>query len=191
MTEEQKRKISIALSGRKLSEAHKENLRASHSGKTLTLEHRRKLREAHTGVPLSDAHRASLSAARAGVKRPLSKELRTAVSESNRRRTGAAHPRWVPDRSKLARKSQNRTTADVTWSNHVRRRFPKCVLHGSSYGGCSGRLESHHIEPISKNPGLRFVVGNGVTLCRGHHPLKEDDVEKLKPVLTALTVRTN
>lgn len=143
---------------------------------------------------LSEAHKAALSAARKG-RCFLTPETRAAnaarMKAMNDGRTGTNHPRWVSDRTKLARVSQLRTVADVTWSRAVRRRFPKCVFQGGSYGECSGRLESHHIEPIIERPELRFVVENGVTLCRCHHPRDKTKVEQLKPVLKALTERPN
>jgi len=193
MTPEQRQKISDSLKGRKLSEEHKSRLRASHLGRKLSTEHRHKLSAAHRGVPLSEAHRKSISAASRGTTRNVSMETRasaaTRMRTMNLGKIGNGHPRWISDRTTLARVSQQRTKADVTWSSHVRRMFPVCILGDGSYGECSGRLESHHIEPISKCPEQRFDIGNGVTLCRGHHPLKQEDVEKLKPVLRALIER--
>lgn len=34
---------------------------------------------------------------------------------------------------------------------------------------CRGRLDAHHVGPVSRFPELRYDVSNGVTLCRAHH----------------------
>ena len=34
---------------------------------------------------------------------------------------------------------------------------------------CRGRLDAHHVEPVSRAPERRFDVDNGKTLCRAHH----------------------
>jgi hypothetical protein len=136
-------------------------------------------------VPLSSEHREAL---RNAVRKPyeLSPEVRNASAERMRKmslgKVGPQHPRWIVDRTKTARKSQCRDCADVTWSSAVRRRFPKCVMSGRSYGECGGRLESHHIEPIVKSSEKRFDVDNGVTLCRCHHPRKQSEVVALAPL---------
>lgn len=41
-----------------------------------------------------------------------------------------------------------------------------CVLGGKA---CGARLEIHHLELWNAAPKLRYVVSNGVTLCRKHH----------------------
>jgi hypothetical protein len=33
------------------------------------------------------------------------------------------------------------------------------------------RLNAHHIKRWSDFPGLRFVVDNGITLCKDHHDM--------------------
>lgn len=33
------------------------------------------------------------------------------------------------------------------------------------------RLNAHHIKNWAEFPGLRFVVDNGITLCRDHHDM--------------------
>lgn len=54
------------------------------------------------------------------------------------------------------------------WSREVRERdsytcqYPGCGKQGKS-------LDTHHIALRSLRPDLRFVVSNGLTLCRQHH----------------------
>ena len=45
-----------------------------------------------------------------------------------------------------------------------------CVF--SDHGGCSGRVELHHVQKI-RNGGAAFDLDNLVTVCRGHHSLVE------------------
>ena len=53
-----------------------------------------------------------------------------------------------------------------TWRKTVRKRDKGCM-----WPGCKAKkkLQTHHILPWSTNPSLRFVVGNGITLCKKHH----------------------
>lgn len=54
-------------------------------------------------------------------------------------------------------------------------RMPSCV-------GGDRRLNAHHIKKWASNPGLRFVVSNGITLCRTCHERirgLEEDYESL------------
>lgn len=41
------------------------------------------------------------------------------------------------------------------------------------YPGCVSKkgLEAHHIIPWSRSSSLRFVIDNGLTLCKEHHTL--------------------
>ena len=187
MTANEKR--SLALSGRKKSAEHVEKVRLANLGRKFSEEHRRKLSEAHAGKPLSESHKLALSKARKGHCY-LTADTRAKNAERMRMfmkgRVGKLHPRWITDRATTARKSKCRNCADVTWSSAVRRRFTKCVLEGRSYGECGGRLESHHIETIVANPEKRFDVGNGVTLCRCHHPRRQIQVDALAPLFKQL-----
>ena len=180
--------VSVALAGKSKTDSHKENLRQAHLGKKLSTEHRAKLSTSHRGTRLSSSHREALSKAqresweKGGRLNGFSQISQAKTAEKARLRTGQNHPRWVADRTKLAKKSEQRTTAAVTWSRAVRRRFPKCALSGCSYGECSGRLESHHIDPYKTGLATRFDVDNGITLCVRHHPRKQSEVESMAPV---------
>lgn len=57
------------------------------------------------------------------------------------------------------------TTAGVKWSKLVKEQAGKVC----QFCGASDRLESHHIVPVSENPGLMYTPSNGVCLCHRHH----------------------
>ncbi len=40
--------------------------------------------------------------------------------------------------------------------------WPRCITKGQ-------KLHSHHIKGWADYPSLRFMVKNGITLCRKHH----------------------
>ena len=162
-------KRSIALKGRSKSPAHCAAVSAAKKGKKLTAEHRLALSLAHTGKPLSEAHRTSL-------------KLRP-------RRYGKDSPRWIADRSRLARVANARGSDHVVWANAVKRRDGHtCVL---SDARCCGTLTAHHIEPYRQNQSLRYDVDNGVTLCRYHHPLKRSEEIKVASSLKAIVAKSN
>lgn len=45
--------------------------------------------------------------------------------------------------------------------------------HCCRWPGCNKRrgLQAHHIMKWSDYPGLRYEVGNGITLCKQHHKM--------------------
>ena len=47
--------------------------------------------------------------------------------------------------------------------DHYCCRWPNCKVNK--------KLNAHHIKTWAHYPGLRFEVGNGITLCRYHHNL--------------------
>ena len=61
----------------------------------------------------------------------------------------------------------NQCTTDSDWKRRVLCRddytcqVPNC--------GAQTNLDAHHIESRRRNPKLRRLVSNGVTLCRAHH----------------------
>jgi len=58
-----------------------------------------------------------------------------------------------------------RTTRDYRlWRVKVIRRDKVCQCCGSNKN-----RQAHHIEDGSHNPPLRFVMDNGITLCKGCH----------------------
>ncbi len=58
------------------------------------------------------------------------------------------------------------------WAAAVRQRDGSCQFPGCKYG--SRALHSHHINPRSRRPDLKYVVANGVLLCSLHHKWVHD-----------------
>lgn len=54
--------------------------------------------------------------------------------------------------------------------------------------GCEVRkkLNAHHIKTWADCPGLRYVVGNGITLCKFHHDLITGNESYYEAVLLKL-----
>lgn len=57
----------------------------------------------------------------------------------------------------------------------------RCRLCGSADG-----VNAHHIRKWSRYPALRFVLSNGITLCRAHHAAVWGREEKHAPSLSRL-----
>lgn len=72
------------------------------------------------------------------------------------------------------------------WRLAVRKRDHfKCVLCGSRK-----RLQSHHIKRWIDFPALRYVISNGVTLCKHCHDNKVKDHEDMyAPQFSQMTGR--
>lgn len=72
--------------------------------------------------------------------------------------------------------------AYVRWRKRVYARDGyRCRLCGS----CDG-LNAHHIKMWARFPSLRFVVSNGITLCRVHHLLVSGREEEYEAAFTRL-----
>ena len=83
----------------------------------------------------------------------------------------------------------NRTSADynspqyIKWRKAVFRRDGyRCRMCGQSLGG----INAHHIHKWADYPRLRFVVKNGITLCKNHHSLVTGQEEVYAELLTNL-----
>lgn len=64
------------------------------------------------------------------------------------------------------------------WSNEVRKRDGyKCRRNGC---GSKERLHAHHIFNQADNPGIRFEVWNGITLCQPCHILFHQNYGKIE-----------
>lgn len=93
---------------------------------------------------------------------------------------GDKNPRWVKDRSKLSKRRDRRSPAFYEWRTKVRKRDnSQCRLKSHE---CAGRLEVHHIFNWADYPELRYVVNNGIVLCKFHHPLKWDEEKRMIPI---------
>ena len=92
---------------------------------------------------------------------------------------------WKEDRNKL--KKDPRKDLDTQykyWMLEVKKRDSwKCRLLSSD---CKGRLEAHHIFNWTDYPELRYVLTNGITLCRFHHPLGREEEKRMIPIFQEL-----
>jgi hypothetical protein len=51
---------------------------------------------------------------------------------------------------------------------------------------CKKKLNIHHILPWAKFPLLRFIVSNGITLCKKHHKVVTGKELQFAPMLAGL-----
>jgi predicted restriction endonuclease len=58
----------------------------------------------------------------------------------------------------------------------------KCQWPGCD---CNKKLNAHHIKTWSEYPGLRFIVDNGITLCKDHHKM----IKNLEHIYEAVFLR--
>lgn len=94
--------------------------------------------------------------------------------------TGEKNCKWIKDRSLIKRQEERNNPNDKQWKYAVYKRDNfKCRLNDKN---CSGKIVAHHILAWRKYPELRFVVSNGITLCKFHHPLKEKDENNMIPI---------
>ena len=84
-----------------------------------------------------------------------------------KKRIGPLHPRWRDDITNEERHRKRRYRGYDDWRNKVYERDGyKCIKCGDSSGG---NLNAHHIESYAKNPKVRTVLKNGITLCEKCH----------------------
>ncbi len=61
------------------------------------------------------------------------------------------------------------------WDDGTYKRWRKAVLARDGYKcrwpkcKCKYRLQCHHIKSWAKFPLLRYIISNGITLCKSHH----------------------
>jgi hypothetical protein len=125
-----------------------------------------------------------------GLKRGKTASLvtlkRQSLSQLRRFSSKENHPRWISDRTKIAKRQERNDTAYKEWRKSVRDRDKwKCRM---SNNDCAGRLESHHILPWSLFENLRYDINNGITLCHFHHPRKRVEESRLAPFLMSLLI---
>ncbi len=189
-SEEQKRKLSLALKGK--------------PGKPKTEEHKRKLSIAMQGKPgywTGKKMPESVRALMRGKRKPLSPGHRQKISESEKafyrdhpaeraKRatwTGKYHTLATREKMSLAQKGENgsgwkggvssenecirQSSEFKQWRIAVFRRdhftCQKCGVKHQA--GVRPKLHPHHIQPFAKYPELRFVLENGLTLCQSCH----------------------
>lgn len=101
-------------------------------------------------------------------------------------RSGEKNPMWKKDRSTLSKKQQRNDSAYAEWRKEVRNRDGwKCKTPDEN---CTGKVVAHHIFPWSKYPQLRYEIGNGITLCKFHHPTKRLEEIRLIEIFQKLII---
>jgi len=105
-----------------------------------------------------------------------------------RERTGEKHFAWIKDRTQLKDDHRNRGgSLSREWSKSVKKRDAwKCKISNKD---CDGKIESHHILSWKDYPELRYVLENGITLCKIHHPKKREDEKRLSPYFKSLLTK--
>lgn len=129
------------------------------------------------------AHPNSIAAAnnsRRGVK--LTEEHKKKCSEAL---SGSKHPNWKEDRTLLKKNEKKHLDVQYQlWATSVKNRDGwTCRMCD---GGCSGRLEAHHIYDWTNFPEKRYQIKNGITLCHAHHPRGRANEEKLRNLLMSI-----
>ncbi|MCH7761993.1 HNH endonuclease [candidate division TA06 bacterium] len=158
-----RRKISLALKGRKLSKEHILKMSESRNGHIVSIETRRKIGIANRGKKHSIESRKRMSEAKIGGI-PWNK------GKPHFKIRGENHPQWKGGVSKGRRGEGYFNLQYKKWRTSVFERDDH-TCQECKKRGCY--LESHHIKSWKDYPLLRLDVDNGITYCRPCH-IKKD-----------------
>ena len=87
--------------------------------------------------------------------------------EMMKRKTGENHFRWIKDRTQAIENHRLRNTEELKlWRQSV---FSRDDFTCQECRAKGGNLEAHHILVWRDHPELRYIVTNGITLCRSCH----------------------
>src|SRR3990167_7100872 len=126
-------------------------------------------------LKLSDKTKKKMSEAKLGVKMPQ-------TSKEN-------HYLWKKDRTQLVKRQERNDVAYKEWRKNVWiRDCYKCRLANTN---CEGKITAHHIFNWSEFLELRYIINNGITLCRAHHPRKRAEEKQLIPIFLELVSVSN
>jgi len=151
MSEETKRKMSLARKGRKLSEEHKRKISESEKGKIISEKTRQKLRN----VKKTDQWRINVSNALKGRK-PWNKDKKCLEL------SGKNHWNWQGGKSFEAYGIEFNEDLKEVIRNRDRR---KCQICEKTELECGEKLSVHHIDHNKHNN----KINNLVSLCRSCH----------------------
>lgn len=99
-------------------------------------------------------------------------------------RSKEKHYRWIEDRTKVKLDKDRGGPLHKRWSKDIKKRDGwKCKLSSKE---CILPLQAHHIVSWSENVELRYVLSNGITLCKFHHPTKKLEEKQLAPLFRKL-----
>lgn len=148
-------KISKAMKGRKLSPEQCRRLGNLRKGTHLSIETRRKISEGNRGHKMSLKQRKLLSDLR---KKDGHRPINGKAEKSSRWKGGITPENLVIRNSDEYRK----------WRMAVYRRDRFACIECGAKGRKAG-LVAHHVKFFSRSPELRFLLENGITLCKKHH----------------------
>jgi hypothetical protein len=167
-SEETKLKISLAKKGKTFSKEHKDKLSESHKksrphmvGFKHTDESKHKMRMVKLGKIMSEE-----------TKNKISNKLKGIIRDEN------YYDYLKGDKSHLW-KGGITSFNDVIRKSTKMKKWIKKILIRDDYTcqicfKIGGNLEVHHIKSFSEYPELRFIINNGITLCKSCH-IKTDN----------------
>lgn len=155
----------------KLSKAHKLNPTRYWLGKTRKFPNRKKPK------PFSESHRLKISLALKGVT-PWNKGKSVDYA-------GKKHHSWIDGRSRSREQARSTEMKHAPYREWRRKVFNRDVF---SCRVCffKGYIIAHHIKLYSKFPNLRFIVENGITLCKPCHKMMAGKEHLFEKELIAL-----
>jgi len=183
MSEEQKRKIGLANSGKRRTEKEKQHLSEVLTGRKLTIEHRKKLSLNHPRYwlgkkrgPQSEAWKKKRADALRGRKRPdFSRYL--LQKNPNKGKFGKSHPCWKEEKRRPLYKSIRETYKYRQWRSDIFTRDNFTCSICKKYGGelnadhypkrFTDIIREYAIQTLQKALMCKELwdISNGRTLC--------------------------
>lgn len=172
--------------GQKLSKEHKDKISKSNLGKTYSLKVKKRMSD---GQKLRFTKMSSWNKGLGKKQYNCFYCRKDFISQIKNRKycsqscyikanSGENNYRSIKDRSKVKLDTERGGTLHKEWSKAVKNRDSwKCKINNSE---CIGKVIAHHIMSWKDYPEFRYIVSNGITLCKKHHPLKR--VEELKNI---------
>jgi hypothetical protein len=187
-TDEQRKRLSVAQKGRiswikggTHSEGTRKKMSIAHKRIGISAETRRKMLLHHKGGGMigkkhSEETKRKMSVAATGKRRSIETRLKISKAKMN------------PDRALIiSRHGGRRCIEHVNWSKEVKKRDGwKCRMSDEH---CTGRIVAHHILPYAQYEELRYVVKNGITLCKYHHPRTRKTESQMSPYFQELVAQ--
>lgn len=159
------------VKGYKMSEEHRRKMIASKRGKKHSAETKKKMSIARKANPTK--YWEGKVGPWKGKKR--SEETKRKISETNKKNPvrywlGKKRPDIAGENNNFWRGGTSSERIKVTntpkYQNWRKQVFERDDYTCQECGKRGTHLEAHHIKPFTKYPKLRFVVSNGITLCK-------------------------